>query len=457
MNPFLNPESLIAFALLLGPLVLIHELGHFIVAKLLGIKVEVFSVGFGPRLFGIRRGDTDYRLSLLPLGGYVKMLGENPDEALAGDPREFLSRPKWHRLAVLVMGPATNIAAAILLMVGVYLAGIPEPAFLSQPPVVGYVEPDSPAAKADIQQGDRILRFGDRAVPNWYDLHTNVAFSPGQSVTVEFDRGGEHLSRTIQLEAITSYQVGYAGIFPEMPAQVERVEPGMPADRSGIQVGDRVVGVAGEPIIHFEKATRLFQASAGKPLAIQVRRGGKLVDLTVVPEEFEGKGRVGITWNRSPEEAIRKYSFPQAVSQSLRWNYENAGLLFTTLGKLLTRQISPRMMSGPIDIFRISGQQFEEGWTQFFLIMALVSLQLGVINLLPFPVLDGGHILIILVEGVIRRDLSLKIKERVMQTGFYLLIGLMGAVIYLDISKNSGLLRDALNTMFGLLGSKSNP
>jgi regulator of sigma E protease len=457
MNPFLNPESLIAFALLLGPLVLIHELGHFSVAKLLGIKVEVFSVGFGPRLFGIKRGDTDYRLSLLPLGGYVKMLGENPDEALAGDPREFLSRPKRQRLAVLVMGPATNIVAAILLMIGVYVTGIAEPAYLSRPATIGAVEPESPAARAGIQPGDLIVRLGDRDVRDWSDLHTRVAFAPGQKVSVELQRGGERLTREIQLEAVSSYQYGYAGILPVMPAQVEQVEPGMPAERAGLKVGDRVERVAGEPILFFESATRLFQASAGKPLPIQVRRGSTLLDLTVVPEESEGKGRIGVAWNRLPEESIRKYSFPQAVGQSLRWNYENAGLLFTTLGKLLTRQISPRMMSGPIDIFRISGQTFEAGWTQFFFIMALVSLQLGVINLLPFPVLDGGHILILLVEGIIRRDLSLKIKERVMQTGFYLLIGLMGAVIYLDISKNSGLLRDALNTMFGLLGNKSNP
>jgi len=457
MNPFLNPDSLIAFALLLGPLVLIHELGHFVVAKMLGIKVEVFSIGFGPRLFGIRKGETDYRISLLPLGGYVKMLGENPDESLVGDPREFLSRPKRQRLAVLVMGPATNIAAALVLMTGVYWTGIPEPAYLSQPAVVGAVEPDSPASRAGVEPGDRIFRFADKEIRDWNDLQTTVAFSPGRSTSLALERSGETLTREIRLESITDYQYGYAGIFPEMAAQVLRVEPGFPADRAGLKEGDRVLEIDGESIVHFERATRIFQHSAGKPLSLEIRRGGAVLEMSVVPEEREGKGRVGIAWNLAAEQALRKYPLPQALTQSVRWNWENAGLLFTTLGKLLTHQISPRMMSGPIDIFKISGQQFQEGWTHFLLIMALVSLQLGVINLLPFPVLDGGHVLILFIEGAMRRDLSLKIKERVMQTGFYLLIGLMGAIIYLDIAKNSGLLRDAFQKMIGLWGPKGNP
>jgi regulator of sigma E protease len=457
MNPFLNPESLMAFALLLGPLVLIHELGHFTVAKLLGIKVEVFSVGFGPRLFGVRRGDTDYRLSLLPLGGYVKMLGENPDESLRGDPREFLSRPKAQRLGVLVMGPVTNILAAVVLTTGVYLSGILEPAYLSRPAVVGAVAPDSPAAKAGVLPGDRIVRFGSHPIQDWNELQTTVAFSPGRSATVLLERGGKELTENIQVEAVTDYEFGYAGIFPEVPAQILQVEKGLPADRAGLRVGDRVVSIDGEPIKHFAQATQIFQHSAGKALALEIVRDGAPLSLSVTPQEEEGKGKLGIAWSFDAEQALRKYPLSQAVTQSVRWNWENAGLLFTTLGKLLTRQISPRMMSGPIDIFKISGEQFQEGWTHFFLIMSLVSLQLGVINLMPFPVLDGGHILILLIEGVLRRELSLKIKERVMQTGFYLLIGLMGAIIYLDIAKNSALLRDALHTMFGLLGTKGNP
>jgi regulator of sigma E protease len=457
VNPFLNPESLLAFALLLGPLVLIHELGHFTVAKILGIKVEVFSIGFGPRLFGWRRGDTDYRLSLLPLGGYVKMLGENPDESLQGDPREFLSRPKRQRLAVLLMGPFTNILAAILIMTGVYVSGILEPAYLSKPPIVGAVDPDSPAAQAGILAGDRILRFGERQIHDWNDLQTNVAFSPGKNVRVVLERGGQTQTLDVHLVSVTNYQYGYAGIFPEMPAQILQVEPGLPGDRAGLRPGDRVVAIDGEPTVHFERATRIFQQSPGRPLQLSIQRAQESLTLTVTPEDQEGKGRVGLRWNTAAEEAVRRYPAGQAVVQSLRWNWDNAGLLFTTLGKLLTAQISPRMMSGPIDIFKISGEQFHEGWTHFFLIMAVVSLQLGVINLLPFPVLDGGHILILFIEGLLRRDLSLKIKERVMQTGFYLLIGLMGAIIYLDISKNSGLLRDALQTMLGLVGNKGNP
>jgi regulator of sigma E protease len=355
------------------------------------------------------------------------------------------------------MGPTTNIIAALALMTFVYQTGSPEPAFLSQPAVVGAVEPDSPASKAGVEPGDRILRLENKAIRNWNDLLTTVAFSPDKTTTVVLQRGQRTLSQEIHLEAVTSYQYGYAGVLPKAPAEIDRLEPGLPAEQAGLKAGDRVVELDGKPITHFVSATHVFQSSAGKPVAVGVLRDGKRLNLTVVPVELEGKWRVGLAWNQTQELAMKRYPLPQAVVHSLQWNWDNAGLLFTTLGKLLTRQISPRMMSGPIDIFRISGQYFQQGWTQFLLIMALVSLQLGVINLLPFPVLDGGHILILLVEGLMRRDLSLKIKERVMQTGFYLLIGLMGAIIYLDISKNSGLLRDALQSVFGFWGPKGNP
>jgi regulator of sigma E protease len=476
MSHFLNLESLGAFAIVLGILILIHELGHFTVAKLLGIEVEVFSIGFGPRLLGFRRREgrirfslgpmgqgapgtdsprrepdaqredlrdhvpgegTDYRLSWLPLGGYVKMRGENPEEALAGDPREFLSRPKLQRFAVLVMGATTNILAAVVLMTVVYRAGIPEPAYLYRPAVVGTVVPDSPASKAGIQPEDRILRMGSKEIQNWSDLLTAVTLSPGQDTTVSLERSGERLSREIRLESVTAYEIGYAGILPMMAAQVQEVEAGSPADRAGLKPGDIMLEVNGRRINHPEIATRVFQTSIGAPVNLLVKRAGKKLDLSVVPADNNGQGRIGIVWNLAPEEIIRKYPLPGALTASVAWNWRNVDLVFTTLGKLFTRELSLRTMSGPIDIYKISGQTFREGWKHFLQFMALVSLQLGVINLLPFPVLDGGHIFILMIEGVARRDLSLRIKERLMQVGFYLLLLLMGTIIYLDIAKNS--------------------
>ena len=460
MSHFLNLQSLGAFAFILGLLILIHELGHFVVAKLLGIHVEVFSLGFGPRLFGIqtghlegrdrrgfsftlgpratgiRAGGTDYRLSLLPLGGYVKMQGENPDEALSGDPREFLSRPKLQRFAVLVMGATTNIVAAVALMTGVYTAGVPEPAYLSRPAVVGAVKPDSPAAKAGILPKDRIVRLGSKEIRTWGDLQTEVLLSPGQETTAVLDRGGETLARNIRIDSATVYHIGDAGILPEMRALVMEVEPDLPAARAGIKPGDQVVGVNGGPISHPDVATRVLQRSAGVPVILSVDREGRRFDVTVVPVDRRGQGRIGIAWAPFAEEIVRKYPPGGALAASLQWNWKNVDLVFTTIGKLFSQELSLRTMSGPIDIYKISGQTFREGWIPFLQFMALVSLQLGVINLLPFPVLDGGHILILLIEGVMRRDLSLRIKERVMQVGFYLLLLLMGTIVYLDISKN---------------------
>jgi len=434
MIPFLNLQSLGAFALILGLLVLIHELGHFLVAKFLGIGVEVFSIGFGPRLFGFRKKGTDYRLSAIPLGGYVKMRGENPDETLSGDPEEFLSRPKPQRFAVLVMGATMNIAAAIFLMVVVYRAGIPEPAYLHRPAVVGAVEPGSPAARAGIHPDDLIVRLGENRVGTWSDLLTTVTLSPGQEVPLVLDRGGRTLTQTITLGSATVYRIGYAGILPVDPAQVDEVVPGLPADQAGVKAGDRFLAVNGEPIRNYLTAWQVIQNSPGRTVSLRIERDGRLLELSVVPKAEEGKGVIGIRWRA--EKTLRRYPLYGALAASLKWNWENVDLVFTTLRKLLTRQISLRTMSGPIDIYKFSGAALREGWLQFLQFMALVSLQLGVINLMPFPVLDGGHIFILLLEGVVRRDLSFRIKERIMQVGFYLLLLLMGAIVYLDISKN---------------------
>jgi regulator of sigma E protease len=465
VSSFFSLETLGAFALVLGLLVLIHELGHFLVAKWLGVHVEVFSIGFGPALLGFRfpksgmqvfawgrrlggpsgdegpekpgLGPTEYRISLLPLGGYVKMLGENPEESVSGDPREFLSRSKPQRFAVLVMGATANILAAVALMTVVYLAGVPEPAFLTGPAVVGAVSPDSPAARAGILPGDRILRLGREAIASWQDLVTSVTLSPGQTIEIELERGGEIQRREITLESVSDYEIGYAGILPVSAARILHVEPRLPAAQAGLRPGDRIVEVNGLPVGNPEVATRVFQESAGVPVALAVERGTERLGFEIVPVAMEGAGRIGIHWDPLPEQEIRKYPLGAAIGESVKWNWRNVDLVFTTLRKLFTREISLRTMSGPIDIYKFSGQTFRQGWIQFLQFMALVSLQLGVINLLPFPVLDGGHILILFVEGVIRRDLSLRIKERVMQVGFYLLLLLMGTIVYLDIAKNS--------------------
>jgi len=336
-----------------------------------------------------------------------------------------------------VMGAATNIVAAVVLMTVVYHAGIPVPAYLSHPAVVGIVVPDSPASKAGIEPDDRILKVGDKAIDTWEDLQTAVLLSPGQVRDVIFDRAGESLTREIRLESVTAYEIGYAGIYPVMRALVTEVERGSPADRAGLRPGDRVLEVEGRPVNHPEMATRIFRKSAGVPVRLDLERDGGRAEVTVVPEEREGQGRIGIRWSESPEETLKKYPLAGAVGASLTWNWKNVDLVFITIRKLFTRELSLRTMSGPIDIYKISGQTFREGWKHFLQFMALVSLQLGVINLLPFPVLDGGHIFILLIEGLARKDLSLKIKDRTMQVGFYLLLLLMGTIIYLDIAKNS--------------------
>ena len=332
------------------------------------------------------------------------------------------------------MGPTANILTAIVLMIFVFQVGFPEPAFIRGPALVGAVEPDSPAQEAGILPGDLVLRLGDEETPTWRDLQIAVTLSPGQEVEVVLEREGQTLSKTVVLNTVSRYRIGDAGISPSVPALVAEVEPGMPASEAGLQPGDQILRINGEPIFFYGVATRIIHGSAGETVQLSILRDGQEQETSLIPAERDGEGMIGVRW--SIPETIRKYPLPGAVAASLRWNWKNVDLVFTTIGKLLSGALNMRTMSGPIDIYKISGQTFRAGWIPFVQFMALVSLQLGIINLFPFPVLDGGHILILLVEGVARRDLSLKIKERMMQVGFYLLLLLMGTVIYLDISKN---------------------
>ena len=265
--------AVLAVGVILGFMILIHEFGHYAVAKLLGVRVEVFSIGFGKRLLGFRRGDTDYRITAIPLGGYVKMSGENPMDERTGDPGEFMSHPRWHRFLIAIAGPAMNILFAVGLLTCVYMVRYEYPAVLDEPAVIGWVVPDTPAAKAGIQVGDRIVRIDGIENPTWEQVIPREALNPNQPLEVTIERGGQTLTKTIVPEAYGPNQMGSAGWAPKEPSfPITDLEPGMPAEKAGMKLGDEILSVDGQPIAGLEAMIESLKRTKDKPIQITVRR-----------------------------------------------------------------------------------------------------------------------------------------------------------------------------------------
>lgn len=430
----LSIENLLAFLFVLGVLIFVHEFGHYAVAKAFGIRVEVFSLGFGPRLIGLRRGGTDYRISAFPVGGYVKLAGETPDEASTGTSEEFMSRPRYQRFLVLVMGATLNVALAVGIWWVLFMAGMEEPAFYQQEAVVGGVEPGSPADEAGLRAGDRIVAIDGSPVHTWKQLHTEVTLSPGQRREIEIERQGVRLGFDIRLSTRTRYQLGYAGVQPPFGVLVREVSPDLPAAAAGIRPGDEIVEVDGERVYTSAQVSDRVRARAGRGVRVVVRRDGERFEREIAVAETPEGGRIGVALGIPTR--IQRYPPLAALRESLITAWESSGLMFRTLRKLFTGDLSPRTMSGPIDIYKFTGNAWEQGKVPFFALMAAISLQLGLINLFPIPVLDGGHILVLVIEAGLRRDLSMRLKERVMQAGFVFLVLVMGMVLYFDVVKN---------------------
>lgn len=432
--------SVLAFIFVLGVMIFVHELGHCLMAKRLGIRVEVFSLGFGPRLAGFKRGETEYRVSLIPLGGYVKMAGENYDEELTGASDEFMSRPKRHRFLVAVAGPVMNLALAVVLLSASYMVGIRIPSFLAEPPVIGKIEENSPAARTGLRIHDRIAAIDGEETPTWQKVEFLVGTSPNQTLLLTLERDGQLLKKEIRTEAEERSELGTIGAGPFVPYIISRVEPGSPAEQAGLQAGDRILRVegGGRAAFGFADIPELIKSQKGNPLQFEVKRGAELFRRAIAPVQMDDQVRIGIVVDPLVTE---KYGFFEAVGKSVRRNYELTLLTFTIVGKLLTGKASLRTMSGPIDIARFSGAAASAGLTPLMGLMALISLQLGILNLFPIPILDGGVITLLALEALMGRDLSMGVKERIAQIGFIFLVLLMGIVLFNDLSKNLPILK----------------
>jgi regulator of sigma E protease len=426
-------EFALPFGVVLGVVVLFHEFGHFLVAKWLGVTVEIFSVGFGPRIAGFKRGGTDYRVSWVPLGGYVKLKGETPEEGNAQDPGDLLSRSRFQRFLVFVMGAVFNLVTAYVLIVVILMMGVQEAVYPGQPPVVGEIETDSPAVEAGIRPGDRILSVGGQPVLTWRDLDLAILLSPGQTREVVLERSGERLTVPLAIKADAKNSIGIQSLFPATGVIVGDVQPGRPAAAAGLRRGDRIVSIEGVDMTTLSRVFKAIQGSADEPLRFVIERDGQTFAKVITPVRDGDKGVIGFV--PTPPMTTRSYGFLQALRGSLSKNLEDVAVTFLTLKKLVLRELSLRTFSGPIGLYLASGAMAQEGLVYFLRFIAYVSLQLGIINLFPIPPLDGGHVFTLLIEGTIRRDLSIRLKERVMQAGLVLLLVFMAAVIYLDIAK----------------------
>ena len=421
----------------LGFMILIHELGHFIAAKFFGVRVLVFSLGFGKRLFGFKRGDTDYRVSALPFGGFVKMAGDDPAELREGDPGEFLARPRWQRFVVVVMGPAMNALLAVGLLTGLYRYHFQKPAYQEQAARVGDVEPDSPAARVGVLPGDLIVRLDGVANPKWEDVEVKILTTVGEALPVELLRDGQTLKLSLTPQARGPSRVGDAGWFPYVPGTIEMVDPGLPASQLGLKLGDQIVGVEGRKVFFWPRLTYLIQSGNGREMELTIRREGKDFTVRVKPVLSEVSGekmwRIGVGFRSNV--VVQQLPWGKAITASLRDNLRNSLATFEVLRKILTRRMSARSLSGPIGIAQLSGEMYRAGITELLMFVSFISLQLSIFNLLPIPILDGGVIFLLLIEGLMRRDLSLEVKERFAQVGIVFLLLLAVFVMYNDILK----------------------
>jgi regulator of sigma E protease len=448
MHDFL--VSAAAFIVLVGAIIVVHEGGHFIVAKLCRVRVEAFAIGFGPRLFGFKIGETEYKVCLLPLGGFVKMTGET-ESGLTGspsdgqepvdDPGAFTAHPRWQRMLIGLAGPTFNILLTLSLM-WFYFAFINEvPAATVKTTSVEWVTPDSAAATAGLEAGDVIVGFDNVKNPDWEIVYDHIRLNANQVVPMAVERGGNTLQLSLRVPAIAKsdeFDLTDAGISPQYlpgPIAVAEVQPGLPAEEAGLRGGDSIEAVDGQAFHSVNTLLAYMQAGKGKPLTLTVLRNGANLQITATPTKLDTRWMLGFSTTQIPirDEPL---SLVSAAGKSLGFFKNNSLLVGEVLNRLFTHRLSVTQMMGPVGIAKAAGEAAEiDGWYPKFGLASEISLQLGILNLMPFPILDGGMILLLLIESALRHDISVTIKERIYQAAFVVLMAFMAFTIFNDVSK----------------------
>jgi regulator of sigma E protease len=446
--------SVLIFIIVVGVLIFFHELGHFLVARLFGVGVERFSLGFGPRIVGKMIGRTDYRISAIPLGGYVKMIGEEPDADLEPEeiPLSFTHKHVGKRSLIVFAGPFFNVLLAVIIFSGAfYFSGLP-----SIRPYIRSIDEDGPAAATKLRTGDRIVSIDGRRVNSWRDIDNMVENSDGRELSLQIDRHGEPLNVTVSPRLVHAknlfgddvqyYDLGLSGLSA-ISTLVDKVVDGMPAEKAGIKAGDRIVAINGQPIDRWEDLQHAVSASKGHSMAFTIQRGERRFTVNITPSQIQEPDLLGVKQTvyrigiqrpgvRIPAEdkmtvALNPF---QAMGQGLSQSWKLTELTGYTFLKLIQRKVPMDTLGGPIRIAQMAHQQAELGILALLNFIAVISINLAILNLLPIPVLDGGHLLFFAVEAILRRPVSLRTRETAQQIGIFVLLMLMVFVIYNDIS-----------------------
>jgi regulator of sigma E protease len=427
--------TLLAFLFVLGVLIFVHELGHFLAARRHGVRVLTFSLGFGPKILKVKRGDTEYCVSAIPLGGYVKMAGENPEDPRSGQPDEFLSKTKWQRFQILFAGPAMNIILAIVITAFVLgYQGVRIPIYFDEPALVGSVVSGSPAEKAGLRRGDRVISVSGDTIATWKDLDVAIGIRrPNRDINVTVLRAGQPVAMSVTPVAEGKYGISDIGVLPDANPVITRVLAGDRAEQAGLKSGDIIVAVNGERMATRMQLIDVISRSGNKTIQVTVRRGEGEQTIAATPEQRGARGWLGVELSE-PTKSFTPGPF-EAVKLSVEHNIESSGIIFRTLGGLFTGETSVKQLQGPVGIAQLSGESAEEGFITLLSLMAMLSINLGILNLMPVPVLDGGHILIMALEGIARRDFSMQVKEKMLLAGFVVLMMLMVTVIYNDLTR----------------------
>jgi len=430
--------TIVSVAVVLGVMILVHEWGHFAAAKTFGVRVEIFSIGFGPRIWGRKRGDTDYRVSALPLGGYVKMAGDNPVEERTHQPDEFLSKPRWQRALIILAGPVMNIAMAIVIVAVLLMVGLPHPAYEDDPAEISGVGQGSPAEQAGLQVGDRIIEINGVHNPTWGQVALELQLgSVTGKANLVVERDAKRIPVTVPLRGMEVAGSEFAAVgYPKEAVIIDRVTADLPAERAGLQPGDIIIAANGAPLNSRYPLQEMIRDGRGKPIELGVRRGDATLNLPVRPtytDSGDGRARwqIGVLFRDLT--VVRSYGLMEAMPRAVWFNVRTARQIVNVVVQLFRGRVSIKQLTGPVGIVRESSQAVRLGWAAFFLLMSVISLNLGVLNLLPIPILDGGHILLLGVEGTIRRDLSLTVKERFVQVGMVFLLVVFAIVMYNDV------------------------
>ncbi|HVS87274.1 MAG TPA: RIP metalloprotease RseP [Candidatus Acidoferrum sp.] len=435
-------DWIIGMVLVLGVMILVHEWGHFLMARLFGVRVDVFSIGFGPRLFGWKRGATDYRVSALPLGGYVRMAGQDLSEvdsgkvAPTGAPDELMSKPRWQRALISFAGPAVNLVFPVFLLTCYYMAaGMPSAAFLSKPVQIVGLPANSQTTPAPFQPGDTVVSLNDVKNPTWEQAENQIrGNTAGGTLKLEVENKGvrRHAEITVKQGEPIDRILGYLPI----PAVIGDTFPGAPADRAGIREKDVIEAVNGQKVEYWDQFVDYVRGSGGKPLQLDVRRNGQVLHLTVTPKQgvtdaSTSNYQIGV--GPDPDIIYHRIGVAASASAATGKTLEMVADTLGVVGKLFSGRVSVKQLQGAVGITRLAGEAVRKGPSAVISVMVLISVNLGILNLLPIPILDGGNILLLAIEGGMRRDLSLAFKERFIQVGLVFLFVLIAYAMYNDV------------------------